>query len=202
MFFNDLTKKNLDKYIINKPGKHLFFLYNQSGKLVVDIATEKADVYIFGLFIGRNSDRFQLETVQHHKVGRSFSNLLIKGVFFDESKFIYQGLIRIEKSAQKSHAYQKNQNLMLSKNCFVDSRPFLEILANDVFCTHGSTTGKLNEEQIYYLTTRGLTPVQAQQILIEGFVSDIFSKIEQLGFGKEITIYKKIVGTPLELSLH
>lgn len=186
MFFINLSKKKLDKYTINKKGKHVFFLHNQSGKLEIEVTAQQAHVYIFGLFIGKKSDNFHLETIQHHRVGDSFSNLFIKGVFFDNSKFIYQGLIRIEKNAQKSHAYQKNQNLIMSKDCFVDSRPFLEILANDVFCTHGSTTGKLSEEQLYYLTTRGLTPVQAKKLLIEGFINDLFGKIEILGLKKEI----------------
>src|SRR3989338_1146295 len=107
-------------------------------------------------------------------------NLFIRGVFFDESKFLYQGLIRIEKNAQKSHAYQKNQNLIMSKNCFVDSRPFLEILANDVFCTHGSTTGGLNEEQLYFLQSRGLEKAQAAELLVLGFVDDLLGKMRDL----------------------
>ena len=114
----------------------------------------------------------------------------IKGIFFDQSRFIYEGLIRIDKDAQKTHAYQKNQNLIMGKNSFVDSRPFLEILANDVFCTHGSTTGQLNKEQSYYLSSRGLTHQQSEQILISGFIQDLFSKIEELGYSKEITNIK------------
>ena len=86
-------------------------------------------------------------------------------------------MIGLEKSAQKSHAYLKNQNLIMSDKSFVDSRPFLEILANDVFCTHGSTTGRLNEEQIYYLQTRNLEKKQAEDLLIKGFISEILDKI-------------------------
>src|SRR3990167_1751845 len=100
-------------------------------------------------------------------------------VFYDESKFIYQGLIRIEKEAQKSKAYQKNQNLMMSDKCFVDSRPFLEILANDVYCTHGSTTGKLNQNEIYYLMTRSLDKNSAKKLLVDGFIQEIPEKIKQ-----------------------
>jgi Fe-S cluster assembly protein SufD len=106
---------------------------------------------MFGLFEGKSQDDFQIETVQHHLAQGSTSNLLIKGVFAESSRFDYSGLIRIEKEGQQSHAYQKNQNLLLSPDSFVQSKPFLEILANDVFCTHGSTTGKLNEEQIFYI---------------------------------------------------
>ncbi|HLD26746.1 MAG TPA: SufD family Fe-S cluster assembly protein [Patescibacteria group bacterium] len=190
MFFIDLTKKNLGKYVINKKGKHLFFLFNQSGTIEIEIKTPKTEVYIFGLFIGKKNDNFQLETVQRHSTGESFSNLFIKGIFFDESRFIYEGLIRTDKDAQKTHAYQKNQNLIMGEKCFVDSRPFLEILANDVFCTHGSTTGRLNKEQLYYLETRGLPPKKAEHILITGFINDLFGKIEELGYRQKISHIK------------
>ena len=83
----------------------------------------------FCLFVGKKADDFQLKTNQYHIAPNSTSNLLIKGVFDDKSQFIYQGLIKIEKSGQKSHAYQKNKNLILSEKVYVDSRPFLEILA-------------------------------------------------------------------------
>ena len=107
-----------------------------------------------------------------------FESLLIKGVFLNQSKFIYQGLIKIEKTGQKSHAYQKNKNLILGEKVFVDSRPFLEILADDVFCTHGSTTGKIDEESIFYLKSRGLDQKKAEELYISGFIQEIIDKIE------------------------
>lgn len=177
----NLNKDRKEKYIFNKPGKYVVFFKNLSGKFIFDLKEKKIDLDIFGLFIGKNKDKFQIETIQHHIAPESTSNLLIKGVFFDESKFIYQGLIRIEKEAQKSHAYQKNQNIIMSDNCFIDSRPFLEILANDVFCTHGSTTGKLNQNQIYYLQTRTLDKNAAEKLLIDGFIREITAKIGEYG---------------------
>lgn len=198
MIFIDVGRNRQEKYIIDQATIYILFLHNYSGILEVEITCQHAQVYIFGLFIAKNKDGFQLKTIQHHRVGESFSNLLIKGVFFDQSRFIYEGLIRIEKDAQKSHAYQKNQNLVIGQNCFVDSRPFLEILANDVFCTHGSTTGQLNKEQLYYLETRGLPQKKSQQILIAGFINDLFGKIEQLGYRKELsTVKNKIASLPL-----
>ena len=119
-------------------------------------------------------------------MGNSISDLLVKGVFFDDSKFIYEGLIKIDKKAQKSNAYQKNQNLVMSGEVFIDSRPYLEILANDVRCTHGSTTGKLDEEQLYYLQSRGIDYNKAEKLLIEGFVGDVFNKMKELGVEKSL----------------
>lgn len=175
--FINLNKEKIDKVILDTPGDYTVFFHNLSGKYYFELAAANVNLDIFGLYTGKNADRFTIETIQHHKAPSSTSNLLIKGVFEDESKFIYQGLIRIEKKAQKSHAYQKNQNLILSPGCFVDSRPFLEILANDVFCTHGSTTGKLNTDQLYYLETRGIKEKDARKLLTEGFVNDIYEKI-------------------------
>lgn len=176
---NKIKKNNLD---IKNPGKYIVFFKNLSGKFIFELKAKRINLDIYGLFIGKNKEIFRVETVQRHLEPESTSNLLIKGVFYDESKFIYQGLIRLEKKAQKSHAYQKNQNIIMSDKCFVDSRPFLEILANDVFCTHGSTTGKLNENQIYYLKTRTLDKKNAEKLLIGGFINEIPDKIKQYGF--------------------
>lgn len=155
----------------------MVYIYNQSGTFTFEITDSHIEVFIFGLFIGKGKDEYKVETIQRHTAPGSTSDLFIKGVFEDKSKFVYQGLIRLEKEAQKSHAYQKNQNLILSKHVFVDSRPFLEILANDVFCTHGSTTGKLNKEQLLYARMRGLSQKQAQEMLVEGFVNDVYDKV-------------------------
>ena len=152
--FIDLNNEKRETYTFDKPGKYVAFFHDLSGKFTFELKSEGIDLDIFGLFTGEGKDIFNIETIQHHIAPQSQSNLYIKGVFYDESKLIYQGLIRIEKSGQQSHAYQKNANLILSPNAFVDSRPFLEILANDVFCTHGSTTGKLNKEQLLYMRSR------------------------------------------------
>ena len=180
--FLNINEEKREKFIFNKPGKYIVFFQNLSGKFIFELKEKGINLDIFGLFVGKNGDQFKVETIQRHISPESTSNLLIKGVFYDESKFIYQGLIRIEKEAQKSHAYQKNQNLILSDKCFVDSRPFLEILANDVFCTHGSTTGKLNQNQIYYLQTRTLDKNAAEDLLIAGFIREIPAKIREYGF--------------------
>lgn len=178
MKFINLNKTKQTKLVFDKPGDYTVFFYNLSGVFDFSIKANGVNLDILGLFVGKNSDNFELKTNQYHISPGSTSNLLIKGVFDDRSKFIYQGLIKIEKSGQKSHAYQKNKNLILSENVFIDSRPFLEILANDVFCTHGSTTGKINEESLFYLKSRGLDQKVAEKLYITGFVQEIIDKIE------------------------
>ncbi len=182
MKFIDITHLKKNKYRIDKPGQYIFFMFNRSGNLQIDINAENAKVYIFGLYTGKSDEVFTLNTIQHHMVGNSISDLLIKGVFTDSSKFIYKGLIRIDKKAQKSNAYQKNQNLVLSSQVYVDSNPYLEILADDVRCTHGSTTGGLDKDQLYYVMTRGIDKIKAEKMLIEGFIKEIEFKIRDLGY--------------------
>jgi len=174
----NLNKEKKEILVFNKPGSYVVFFENLSGEFSFRIEAENVNLEIYGLYVGKGNDQFNIKTIQHHIAPNSFSNLLVKGVFFDQAKFFYRGLVRIEKGAQKSHAYQKNQNLVLSSNVDIDSKPDLEILANDVFCTHGSTTGYLNEEQIFYLKSRGLNDSQAKDLLIEGFVGEIKEKLK------------------------
>lgn len=177
-FFN-LNKEKREHIIFDKKGQYVVFMQNISGKFVFEITASGVELDIFGLFIGEVTNQFSVETIQHHKAPNSSSNLFIKGVFRDKSKFHYQGLIRIEKNGQKSHAYQKNQNLILSPDTFVESKPFLEILTNDVFCTHGSTTGKLNKDQLFYAKSRGLDEKNSEKLLVEGFVNEIYDKVKE-----------------------
>lgn len=169
--------EDLKRLVFDKPGDYRVVFKNISGEFLFDIQSPGVNLEIYGLYVGKGDDHFQLKTFQNHHIGKSRSNLLVKGVFFDQAKFFYEGLIRIEKEAQKSYAYQKNQNLVLSDDVFISSQPKLEILANDVFCTHGSTTGRLNKDQIYYLKTRGLTEKQGENLLIKGFIREIEEKI-------------------------
>lgn len=177
--FINLNEQKKETLTFDKKGKYVVFFRNLSGKFAFELKESGIELYIYGLFTGKNADEFHIETIQHHIAPGSLSDLFIKGVFEDKSKLIYQGLIRIEKSGQQSHAYQKNQNLILSPDAFVDSRPFLEILANDVFCTHGSTTGKLNKDQLFYAKSRGLDEKGAEGLLVNGFVNEIYDKVKE-----------------------
>jgi Fe-S cluster assembly protein SufD len=178
MKFININQTKQTKLVFNKSGDYTVFFHNLSGEFDFQIKESGVNLNILGLFVGKKSDNFELKTNQYHIAPNSTSNLLIKGVFDDQSRFIYQGLIKIEKLGQKSHAYQKNKNLILSKGVYIDSRPFLEILANDVFCTHGSTTGKINEESLFYLKSRGLNQKTAEKLYVSGFIQEIIDKIK------------------------
>lgn len=128
-----------------------------------------ASANIIGFVVGRGGHRISVHTEQIHESQDTKSNLLVKAALFDEVQFSYDGVIRVEKLAQRTDAYQKNENLLLSSHAHARSDPALEILANDVRCTHGSTTGKPNEDQLWYLMSRGIPKSAATQLLIEGF---------------------------------
>ena len=174
-------KKN-QEFEVHDGEKKTFviFLDNKqdcNGDINVVIKGENAKVQILGIILGSGNQTINLYTLQDHLKANSVSDLLIKSVLFDKAKFYYKGLIKIEKDAQKSNAYQKNQNLLLSNKSWADSRPSLEILANDVRCTHGATVGKLDENQLYYLETRGLNKIEASRILINGFLKEVIGRI-------------------------
>jgi len=177
--FININKEKKEHLTFDKPGKYVVYIKNLSGNFTFEITTPGVELEIFGLYIGKGDEIFNIHTTQLHKAPSSTSNLFIKGVFDDESKFHYEGLVRIEKNGQKSHAYQKNMNLILSSKTFVESKPYLEILTNDVFCTHGSTTGKLNKEQLFYAKSRGLDEKKAEQLLVEGFINEVYDKVKE-----------------------
>ncbi|MBI4067440.1 SufD family Fe-S cluster assembly protein [Candidatus Gottesmanbacteria bacterium] len=162
--------------------KKIFLIFltdanNQHGDVKIQIQGKNAHVQILGLIIGSGDQQIKLYTFQDHQQKESVSDLFIKSVLFDKSRFHYEGLIKIEKGAQKSNAYQKNQNLIMSPQAWAESKPYLEILANDVRCTHGATIGRLDKEQLYYLETRGLSEKEATTLLVQGFCQDILDRL-------------------------
>lgn len=176
---------------VTKPQQSFEYTVPSTTQLtVVFVAAIEADVYVsvrltgkgakatvIGLISGRGVHSIAIHTKQIHEAPETTSNLLVKAVLTDEAGFSYDGVIRIDRSAQKSDAYQKNENLLLSPHARARSDPALEILANDVRCTHGSTTGKLSEDQLWYLMSRGLPRRVASQLLVEGFFEQAIETI-------------------------
>jgi len=133
--------------------------------------------YMLGLALANKTQSFEQHTRQTHLSSQTTSDLLFKTALFDQSKAIFSGLIQIAKDAQRSDAYQANRNLLLSPNAKVDTLPKLEILANDVRCTHGATVGPIDPEQFFYLTSRGIPEKEAQFLIVEGFFEDLLGRI-------------------------
>jgi Fe-S cluster assembly protein SufD len=180
-----------DRYKIRaNEDKTIFMLLsgkkNQNRNIEVDLQGEGSSAKILGVIVGKGEDDIVLNTLQKHSAANTTSDLLVKGVFFDKSKFKYRGLIEIDKDAQNSNAFQQENNLVLSKDVDIDTRPELEIEANEVRCTHAATVGQIDEEQIYYMTTRGLTQTQAKELIIEGFLGEVISRISDRKIRKSV----------------
>ncbi|PIV08822.1 hypothetical protein COZ40_01435 [Candidatus Roizmanbacteria bacterium CG_4_10_14_3_um_filter_39_13] len=180
-----ITGKN-NNLVFDKPGKYVVFFKNISGTISCKIEAENVEAYLVGLYDMRDKDKYVVHTEQIHISPHSFSELYVLSVASGFSSLAFSGLIRIEKDAQQSHAYQKNQNLILSNDAFVDSRPILEILADDVFCTHGSTSGPISKDQIQYLRMRGLSLKEAEEVSVEGFKQQVYDKLHTLGIDKYV----------------
>ncbi len=132
---------------------------------------------MLALTVADDAQEFDQRTLQTHQAPNTSSNLLYKNALLDTAKTIFSGLIVVEPDAQKTDAYQSNRNLMLSDEAEANSLPGLEIQANDVRCTHGATTGKINPEQEFYLRSRGIDPERAKQLLVFGFFEEVLAKL-------------------------
>ena len=142
-----------------------------------DLAGAGAQAFVHGFMFGDQRQHFHLHTLQRHLVDHTTRDLLIKCCLKDRARSIYQGLIQVSEGAQRTDAYQANRNLLLSDTARADSIPGLEILANDVRCTHGATIGHVDDEQLYYLMSRGLPRLEAQRLVVEGFFAPVLDRI-------------------------
>ncbi len=142
-----------------------------------ELAGTGAESEMLGLYFADEGQHFNQFTVQHHASGRAFSDVLFKGAVRDASNAVYSGIIIVDPGAQKTDAYQTNRNLLLDEASEVVSIPQLEIAANDVKCSHGSTTGPVPEDQRFYLMSRGLKPEVAEHLLVTGFLYEVMSRV-------------------------
>lgn len=138
----------------------------------------KAHADLYSLTIANDAQEFDQRSYQEHCAPHTVSNLLYKNALLDSSHTIFSGMIKVHPGADKTDAYQTNRNLLLSEEALASSLPGLEIEANDVKCSHGATSGKLDENELFYMLSRGISKEHAQQLLIFGFLEEILQKIE------------------------
>jgi len=150
--------------------------------LDLDLRGEGAEGRMSGFFLATGEQHLDLDTQQNHFAPHTTSDLLFKGALKDSSRSVWQGMIYVAPGAQKTDGYQANRNLLLSRSARADSIPGLEILADDVRCTHGATAGQLDEEPLFYLMSRGLPRKQAERLVVHGFFAEIFSRIKVEGY--------------------
>jgi Fe-S cluster assembly protein SufD len=143
----------------------------------LDLTGPGAQGRMSGFYFADGSQHLDHDTQQNHLAEHTTSDLLYKGALLGKSRSVWQGMIYVAPGAQKTDGYQANRNLVLSKNARADSIPGLEILADDVRCTHGATVGQLEEEPIFYLMTRGLPRREAERLVVDGFFDPIMQRI-------------------------
>ena len=141
------------------------------------LAGQGADAELKSIYLASGKQFFDFHTLQDHQVGNTRSDLLFKGALQDTARTVYAGLIRIEKGAARSDAYQANRNLVLSDHAKATSIPMLEIDNNDVRCTHGATVGPVDPQQMFYLRSRGIPEQTAKRMLVQGFFGDVLDRI-------------------------
>jgi Fe-S cluster assembly protein SufD len=136
-----------------------------------------SSVRVTGLYALDGQQHLDLDTTQEHAAPNATSDLAFKGVLQGRSRSVWRGIIRVDKGAQKTDAFQENRNLLLSPRAHADSIPGLEILANDVRCTHAATIGQVDAELLFFLMSRGLTRTEATRLVVQGFFADALERV-------------------------
>ena len=171
----------------------IFSIGGNMSRIEVISSINSADINfnIKGLYLAKTNQHHDITTLMQHKHPESKSNQHIKGILQKDSSGVFQGKVIVAQDAQKTDAFQFNQNLLLSETAEVNAKPELEIYADDVKCSHGATTGELDEGMLFYLRSRGLNKEEARKLLIEGFINELFDDIENKELKKKLLLTSK-----------
>jgi Fe-S cluster assembly protein SufD len=153
---------------------------SKKGKVWIqnDLTGQGATSRVTGAYFADGVQHLDYDTYQLHAAPNTTSDFAFKGALRDEATAVWRGMIRVEEEAQRTNAYQENRNLMLSPTTHAVPIPGLEILANDVRCTHGATVGQVDREQLFYLMSRGLSRGEAERLIVRGFFTDVLNRVE------------------------
>jgi Fe-S cluster assembly protein SufD len=167
-----LRDSTYSSYALDLGGK---LVRNNLSSILKDSGTT---TNFYGLYVGVNKQHIDNQTFIDHAYPHCDSNELYKGILMDKSQGVFNGKIMVRKDAQKTNAFQQNHSLVLSKTAKMNSKPQLEIFADDVKCSHGATIGQLNKEALYYMRSRGLSEKEAVSILKQAFLTEITELIK------------------------
>jgi Fe-S cluster assembly protein SufD len=159
------------------------YTFTMDGKLVrnnlqLALDGEGIESHMYGLYLLHNDTLADNHTVVDHKKPHSFSNELYKGILDDQSKGVFNGKIYVRPQAQKTNAFQANRNILLTNQATINTKPQLEIWADDVKCSHGCTTGQLDEEALFYLQARGISKETARAMMLYAFAGELVETIK------------------------
>lgn len=178
------------EYIVHSDAHLTLILIGRNisseSSVAVRLTESGAKATIIGCMIGQDHQKIILHTMQRHEARDTISTLLVKSILTGDASFLYDGGIRVEPNAQKTDAYQRNENLLLSEHARAESKPSLEILANDVRCTHGATISSIHKDHQWYLATRGLPVEESKRLIVMGFFEHAITKISDTIAQKEV----------------
>ncbi len=178
------TTLEIGNTIVNQARNSVFsnYVFTLGGGMVrnnltININDEGCEANMYGLYLVGAKTHIDNHTVVDHKAPHSFSNEFYKGILADQSKGVFNGKIFVREGAQKTNAFQSNNNILLSDDAVINTKPQLEIWADDVKCSHGCTTGQLDEEALFYLRARGIERKKAMDLLLDAFASEVVEKV-------------------------
>ncbi len=159
----------------------LVFLPGATGRFVLeaDLVGPGASLDLSGLYLCPDSEQLDLRLLVRHSVGGCVSRQLFKGLVGGTARAAFDGLVYVAQDAQKTEAYQENHTILLSDNARVETRPQLEIYADDVQCSHGATTGYLNPEELFYLRSRGIPEAEARRLQMVAFLAPVLRRLPE-----------------------
>ena len=159
----------------------LVFLPGATGRFVLeaDLVGPGASLDLSGLYLCPDSEQLDLRLLVRHSVGGCVSRQLFKGLVGGTARAAFDGLVYVAPDAQKTEAYQENHTILLSDNARVETRPQLEIYADDVQCSHGATTGYLNPEELFYLRSRGIPEAEARRLQMVAFLAPVLRRLPE-----------------------
>ena len=159
----------------------LVFLPGATGRFVLeaDLVGPGASLDLAGLYLCPDSEQLDLRLLVRHSVGGCVSRQLFKGLVGGTARAAFDGLVYVAQDAQKTEAYQETHTILLSDNARVETRPQLEIYADDVQCSHGATTGYLNPEELFYLRSRGIPEAEARRLQMVAFLAPVLRRLPE-----------------------
>jgi len=171
LIHKDISHDTQEYYRIDKPGDFIYVMKNRSGTITFEITHENASVRIFGIYEGKVGEKFSLTTKQIHSTPNASSHLVVKSVLWDNAQLEHNGSIIIEKGCDKSGAVFESRHLLMGEKSQAMAKPQLEILAEDVSCSHAVATSPPNELLLHYLLSRGISFSKGKKLIAKGFLT-------------------------------
>lgn len=202
---NETFLFNATKAILSENSKLLTHTFTFCGNIVrndlkIDLNGQNSSVQLYGLYLPTKQQHFDNNIELNHIVGNTYSNQLYRGIIDDNSSAVFEGTVKIFKNASKTEAFQKNNNILLTKTAKIHSKPRMIIENDDVIASHGSTVGQIDQDALFYLRSRGISLEKAKAMILTAFCEVIANEIKINDFKNYIKFYldKRLQGEPVD----